>query len=79
MNESQPFSKISEVFYHAGPVLSQITFEYMDKATNQSATVIARLFEGETMIEWDVQVDQLPESKQGIDITVNFWALDFDN
>lgn len=79
VNESQPFSKISEVFYHVGPVLNQITLEYRDPVSNHSATVIARLFEGETMIEWDVQIDELPESKQGLDITVNFWALDFDN
>jgi hypothetical protein len=61
-NESQRFSKLKEVYYHTGVLLSQITFVYNNPKTNESATVRARLFEGETMIEWDVQVDTLPDS-----------------
>jgi len=38
-----------------------------------------RLFDGETMIEWEVLTGELPKSKQGQEITVNFWSHDIDN
>jgi hypothetical protein len=31
------------------------------------------------MIEWDVQLGLLPQTKQGKDITINFWSMDIDN
>ena len=55
-NESLKFSNLTDIYYHQGNLLSQITFVYNSAVTNESAVVRARLFEDETMIEWDVHV-----------------------
>lgn len=59
--------------------MSQITLEYYDNNTKESATVRARIYPYESMIEWDVQVDEIPVTEVGKEVTVNFKADEIDN
>ena len=45
---------------------------YYDNNTKESATVKARIYPDESMIEWDVTIDEIPVSSKGKEVTVNF-------
>ena len=78
-NHSLRYSNLSHWYYQVGSVVSQITLEFVDEHTKESATVKAKIYPFESMIEWDVQVDEIPHSEVGKEVTVNFRAKEIEN
>jgi len=53
--------------------------EYYDFKTQESATVKARIFPNDAMIEWDVTIDKIPKTDVGKEVTINFRAKEISN
>ncbi|CDW86710.1 glycosyl hydrolases family 38 protein [Stylonychia lemnae] len=78
-NHSLRYSNLSYHYYQIGSVVSQVTLEYFDNKTKESATVKVQIYPDDMMIEWDVVLDEIPRTEVGKEVTINFHATEITN
>ena len=78
MNETFRYSTLTNTFVQRSDLVSQITLVYRN-AENETAVVKARMTFDSPLVEWDVNLETIPVTDTGKEVTVNFQSFEIQN
>lgn len=77
--DSYKYTTLKKVYHTQSDNVAEIYLTYYNETSENSVDVIVRLEKDKPYMQWDVKIGSVKTSLQGVEITANFWALDFDN